>query len=34
LQKADFNLANTEKALDAALKKVAAIREKYNIAKK
>lgn len=33
LQKADFNLANAEKALDAALKKVAGIREKFNAAK-
>ncbi len=34
MQKADFNLANTEKVLDAALKKVSTIREKYNTAKK
>jgi hypothetical protein len=33
LRQADFNLANAEKALDAALRKVAAIREKFNAAK-
>lgn|GEM_PF-6328752 len=33
LKQADFNLDRAEKALNAAIKKVAAIREKYNIAK-
>jgi chromosome segregation ATPase len=33
LKQADFNLANAEKVLDAALRKVAAIREKFNAAK-
>ena len=33
LKKADFNLQNAEKALDASLRKVAGIREKFNVAK-
>ena len=33
LKKADFALTEAEKALDVALKKVAFIREKFNIAK-
>jgi hypothetical protein len=33
LKQADFNLKNAEQALDAALRKVAGIREKFNIAK-
>lgn len=33
LKQTDFNLDRAEKALNAAIKKVAAIREKYNIAK-
>ena len=33
LKQADFNLDRAEKALNTAIKKVAAIREKYNVAK-
>lgn len=33
MKQADFNLAQAEKALDAALRKVAAIRENFNVAK-
>ncbi len=32
MKQADFSLDKAEKALDAALKKIAAIRVKYNIA--